>query len=184
MPEISILTKVILAISLVCLLGVGIAWYHTSVKDAGYQEASAYYERKIAELDLLAQRRMQEATTKAQQQSDELRATIAIINSRRTKEQKAADEQISLLQRDIASGARRVSLPAANRAPIIPIGAPRSTTAPAARTEPQAGCELSPGTANALVDIARRGDEAIRQSNALIDAYTAAQNVINTQAAQ
>jgi hypothetical protein len=179
-----IFTKIVCAIALLCLLGVGIAWYHTSVKDAGYQEASAHYEARIAQLDLLAQKRMQEAQAKAEQKEYELRSTIAIITTRRNKEQKAADEQIALLQRDIASGARRVSIASANRTPIIPIGAPRSTAAPAARTEPQAGCELDPGVANALVDIAARGDAAIRQANALVDFYGAAQNAINEQAAQ
>lgn len=184
MPEISLLSKAILAISLVCLLGVGIAWYHTSVKDAGYQEASAYYERKIAALDLLATRRMQEAQAKADQKEYELRSTIEIINTRRSKEQKAADEHISLLQRDLASGARRVSIASANRTPIIPIGAPRSIAAPAARTEPQAGCELEPGVASTLLDIARRGDEAIRNHAAVVEAYDAARDTLNEQAAQ
>lgn len=184
MPEISIFAKVILAITVLCLLGVGIAWYHTSVKDAGYQEATAHYEARIAQLDALAQRRMADAQAQAQRNAEELRATIAIISTRRNQEQKAADEEIALLRRDIASGARRVSIASANRAPLIPIGTPRSTTAPAARTEPQAGCELDPTDAANLLDIARRGDEAIRNHAAVVDAYDAARATLTETAAQ
>jgi hypothetical protein len=81
-----------------------------------------------------------------------------------------AQAQIDRLRADVRSGTRRLSVAIAG----IPACA---GSAPAGGAGAETRTELAPDTADALVAIAADGDSAIRQSNALIDAYAIAAEV-------
>ena len=81
-----------------------------------------------------------------------------------------AQTQIDRLRADVRSGARRLSVVTAGLSACPDSGAAGGIVA-------EARTELAAETADALVAIAADGDAAIRQSNALIDAYAIAESV-------
>ena len=79
------------------------------------------------------------------------------------------------LRTDIATGQRKL---------FIPIQAAECAVSTAADTAPAVGntetrAELDPRTAQSLIDLTSRGDQAIRQLNACIDSYTTIYQTLN-----
>jgi hypothetical protein len=108
------------------------------------------------------------------------RDAIQAITDKLTNERDAArNEKDTLLL--VRSGAIRLSVPVIAS---VPTGAGCADTGTAGRPGQEARAELTPAAAEFLDDIASEGDDAIRQSNALIDAYNALREKLNVQAQQ
>ena len=79
------------------------------------------------------------------------------------------------LRTDIASGERKLFIPV--KSPECAVSATADSPAPSGNTEARA--ELDPRTAQSLIDLTSRGDQAIRQLNACIDIYNNAYKTLN-----
>ncbi len=97
-------------------------------------------------------------------------ARMMALATTHQKEIEHARTETDRLRADVRSGARRLSVVTAGLS-ACPGAAPAGGTGRETRTD------LDPATADALVAIAGAGDDAIRQSNALIDAYAIAAEV-------
>jgi G:T/U-mismatch repair DNA glycosylase len=107
------------------------------------------------------------------------RDAIQAITDKLTNERDAArNEKDTLL---LVRSAIRLSVPVIAS---VPTGAGCADTGTAGRPGQEARAELTPAAAEFLDDIASEGDDAIRQSNALIDAYNALREKLNVQAQQ
>lgn len=127
--------------------------------DAGYAKHEAETSAAIAEANQEA--RAAEAAASGR---------MAKLAAEHFQEVSNAKAEIDRLRADVRSGARRLSILVAG----VPGCADSSVAAGSGR---EARAELDPATAEALVAIAGDGDAAIRQSNALIDAYAIAAEV-------
>ncbi|WP_432239902.1 lysis system i-spanin subunit Rz [Herbaspirillum robiniae] len=103
------------------------------------------------------------------------------IEDRLTKERDAAKNEKDAFIAGVRSGAIRLSIPV-----VGPVRAGASDADAAATGGPgnEARAELTPAAAEFLDAIADEGDDAIRQANAVIDAYEAARKALNVQAAK
>lgn len=127
--------------------------------NAGYAQHAAETSAAIAEAN-------QRARTA---ESDGIRR-LSELATRHHQEETHAHDQIDHLRADLRRGARRLSVNVA----ALPACADR---APAAGPGAETRAELDGETADALVTLAADGDAAIRQANALIDAYRIAAEV-------
>ncbi|MDR9835004.1 lysis system i-spanin subunit Rz [Herbaspirillum huttiense] len=107
------------------------------------------------------------------------RDAIQAITDKLTNERDAARHEKDTYIAGVRSGAIRLSVPVV--APV-PAGASCTDTSTAGGAGQEARAELTPAAAEFLDDIASEGDDAIRQSNALIDAYNALREKLNVQA--
>lgn len=125
--------------------------------NAGYDKCEAQTSAAIAEANQQARIAEQAAS-----------ARLAKLATTHHQEIENARIETDRLRADLRSGAKRLSVPAGA---CVPAG-----TGPAAAGPPgtETRTELDGATADALVAIAADGDAAIRQSNALIDAYAVA----------
>ena len=128
------------------------------------------YHAGYAARDTEAKLELSQAMLHAAKESDELRVAFADLKIKKDVERKHAEQQISHLRADLASGALRLSIPAPTPEPGAPSPGPG---APEARTE------LDAKTAQDLVSIAADGDAAIRDLNQCIDAYQALKEKLN-----
>jgi len=144
-------------------------------------------QRELADLRSAEARSRQAA---AEARSEQIRRVLA--------SERAARDAIDNLTRDLAqekerlqheqdtyraglrSGAIRMSVPIAPAA--VRPGAERAATCPAAGAGEQARADLAPAAAEFLDELAGEGDDAIRQLNAVIDAYQAARESLHVQA--
>ena len=119
----------------------------------------------------------------------ETSAATAAANSESRRAERAASERMTKLatihhqeieharietdrlRADLRSGARRLSVP------TTPGISGRADSAPAGGVVAETRTELAGSVAETLVAIAGEGDDAIRKSNALIDAYMLAAEV-------
>ena len=177
---IPILYKAIAAVSIMAALALAATYLHHRIYQAGYDDAERIYQKREAALSAQAQKRFEAAMHDAQEQADLLTAELHAIDQRRTKEQANADETVKRLRADIAAGHRRLSIPITSTC-AVPAGATAGSAGTVARVEPEARADIDPATADALVGIAADGDSAIRQLNAVIDAYTAVQAMCSHQ---
>jgi hypothetical protein len=77
------------------------------------------------------------------------------------------------LRTDIASGERKLFVPV--KAPECSV--PATADSPAASGNTETRAELDPRTAQSLIDLTSRGDQAIRSLNACIDQYDQMRNI-------
>ena len=77
------------------------------------------------------------------------------------------------LRTDIASGERKLFIPV--KAPECAVSTTADSPASSGNTETRA--ELDPRTAQSLIDLTSRGDQAIRSLNACIDQYDQMRNI-------
>jgi len=124
--------------------------------NAGYAKHKAETVAAIAE----ANQRAREAERDAAER-------LAKVVTDNRKVVTDAQAEITRLRASVRDGTRRLSV----RVASVP-GCPGAT--PTAGVGSEARAELDPATADDLVAIAADGDAAIRQSNALIDAYAIA----------
>ena len=127
--------------------------------NAGYDKCEAQTSAAIANAN--QQARIAERAASAR---------LAKLATEHHKEQADAQTEIDRLRADLRRGAKRLSV----RVAAVP-GC--QDTAAAAPPGPETRAELDGATADALVAVAADGDAAIRQSNALIDAYAIAADV-------
>lgn len=175
-----ILYKAIAAISIMAALAIAATYIHHRIYQAGYDDAERIYQKREAALSAQAQKRYDAAMHDAQMQADLLTAELTAIDQRRAKEQAHADDQIKQLRTDLSTGARRLSIPT-TAACALPAGAATGSAGTVARVEPEARAQLTEQAAQELVGIAADGDSAIRQLNAVIDAYAAVQAMCSHQ---
>nr|WP_198980306.1 lysis system i-spanin subunit Rz [Herbaspirillum sp. ASV7] len=107
------------------------------------------------------------------------RDAIQAITDKLTNERDTARHEKDLYIAGVRSGAIRLSVPVIAAVPARP-GCADSTAAGGPGQEARA--QLTPAAAEFLDDIASEGDDAIRQANALIDAYNALREKLNVQA--
>lgn len=134
-----------------------------AVAAAGMRAYNAGYAKHEAETSAATAEANQRARI-AERKASERMAKVATDHRKVVTD---AQSQIDRLRADVRSGARRLSVAIAG----IPACADPS---PAGGTVRETRTELAATTADALVAIAADGDNAIRQANALIDAYAVA----------
>jgi len=127
--------------------------------NAGYAANEAEYGREVAA-----------ANDRARAAERDGRERLAALATRHYQEETHARIENDRLRADLRSGTRRLSIAIAQP----PACADRAA---AAESGAEARAELNPAAAEALVAITDDGDAAIRQANALIDAYAIAQRV-------
>jgi len=127
---------------------------------SGYFKGSAdEYERQqleIARLNEQARETEKRMGAVAQTYAQTLRKSNDVAKAKETK-----------LRSDIASGERKLFIPV--KAPECAVHAAADSTPPSGDTEARA--ELDGRTAQALVNLTSRGDQAIRDLNTCIDQY-------------
>ena len=111
-----------------------------------------------------------QALLHAAKETDEIRVAFASLKSKRDKERKNAEQQISNLRVALDAGTLRLSIPTA---PAQPGPADPGVGAPEARTE------LDRSTSEALVAITADGDNAIRDLNECIDQFNEVKDRLN-----
>ena len=107
------------------------------------------------------------------------RDAIQAITDKLTTERDTARHEKDLYIAGVRSGAIRLSVPVIA---AVPAGPGCADSAAAGGPGQEARAQLTPAAAEFLDDIASEGDDAIRQSNALIDAYNALREKLNVQA--
>ena len=120
-----------------------------------------------------------ERTQQVLQAERNARDAIQAITDKLTNERDTARHEKDLYIAGVRSGAIRLSVPVVA---AVPAGASCTDTSTASGPGQEARAELTPAAAEFLDDIASEGDDAIRQSNALIDAYNALREKLNVQA--
>ena len=144
--------RVIAAVALV----VGIACLGSYIK--GWHDADKRAQDHIAAVQLAASERAR-ATEQANANH------VQDVVTRYEQRSKAQAAELDRVRYGVASGAVRLSIPAAT-CPTLPDPAPVASAAVA-----ETRCEIDRDAAATLIDIARQGDEAIERANALIDFY-------------
>jgi len=124
----------------------------------GYAQKGIEEERAVAKAALDA------ANKHAQEVTDERNASIAHISSDLEAAQAKAQQAAKDLNRNIASGAVRLSIAGS-------CGGTVSSNTSAAETNNAGSCNIDPGAAQALVALTERGDNAIEKLNACIASY-------------
>lgn len=137
--------RVWLAVLLTAFLSSGIAYFK------GRADARVACEREASEA-------ASQARAREQAWSNAVEGIGQALNEEKARAAKVERD----LRARIRSGDVRLSVPA--------YPAP-GASAPAAGEHQQARTDLDPGTAEALVALTERGDQAIRELNACIDAY-------------
>jgi len=122
----------------------------------GSNDEEARQQTEVARLNIEARETEQRMAEVAQTYAKTLRKANDVARIKETK-----------LRTDLASGERKLFIPV--KAPECPVQAAGDASAPSGDTEARA--ELDGRTAQALVDLTSRGDQAIRQLNACIDTY-------------
>ncbi len=102
---------------------------------------------------------------KAAESRRETQRLLAQLDTEHTKALTDAQTTNNQLRADVASGARRLSVPA--RCPVV-----RAATSAAGLDDAQARAELDPATAGRILAIPSDGDEAIRALSGLQDYVT------------
>lgn len=133
----------------------------------------------IAEANQAAADARAERTQQVLQAERNARDAIQSITDKLTNERDSARHEKDTFIAGVRSGAIRLSIPVV--APVS-TGAGCTDTSAAGGAGQEARAELTPAAAEFLDDIASEGDDAIRQSNALIDAYNALREKMNVQA--
>ena len=137
-----------------------------AVTAAGMRAYNAGYAKHEAETSTATAEANRRART-AERAASERMAKVATDHQ---KEVSDAQAQIDLLRTDVRRGARRLSILTAGLSVC-------ADPAAAGRSGAEARADIDPDTADALIAIASAGDAAIRQSNALIDAYAIAADI-------
>ena len=161
------LTKIALA-ALLLILGVFVGWAQTSAHYKA-KEFNAYSDSQVA---------LSAATASVAIKELELQQAVLTKSDQLLTEQKNADNQITTLRTAVRTGAVRLSI-LANRDPAATCQDSRT----AVELGDQARSELMPQTAEDLISIAADGDAAVRQLNAVIDAYAAIRSGCGTDSA-
>ena len=124
-----------------------------------YKGEQDEYERQQIEIA-----RLNEQARETEQRMGEVAQTYAKTLKKANDVAKVKENK---LRNDIVSGKLRLFVPV--QTPECAVPAAEDTPAPAGDTETRA--ELDPRIAESLVDLASRGDQAIRSLNACIDQY-------------
>jgi hypothetical protein len=106
------------------------------------------------------------ATEENNKVSQQLEATVQQHNQKLKELNSESQTKINALKRSVATGAVRLSIPTVTSSTST-CEVPEATT----RVVTEVRTELDPETAQALIAITERGDQAIRQLNELIDFY-------------
>jgi predicted trehalose synthase len=122
-----------------------------------------------------------ERTQKVLQAERNARDALQAITDKLTNERDSAHHEKETFIAGVRSGAIRLSVPVIA---AMPAGASCPDSATTGGAGQEARAELTPAAAEFLDDIASEGDDAIRQANALIDAYNALREKLNVQAQQ
>jgi Lhr-like helicase len=130
-----------------------------------YKGEQDEYERQQIEIA-----RLNEQARETEQRMGEVAQTYAKTLKKANDVAKVKENK---LRNDIVSGKLRLFVPV--QTPECAVPAAEDTPAPAGDTETRA--ELDPRIAESLVDLASRGDQAIRSLNACIDQYNEMRNM-------
>ena len=136
-----------------------------AVAAAGMRAYNSGYAKHEAETTAA----IAEANQRARKAESVAAERMAQLVADHTKDNINAKQKIDRLRIDLRNGTRRLSVLAS-----VPTC---SDTAVAAGAGAETRADIDPKTADAIVSIVADGDDAIRQSNALIDAYAIAVEV-------
>jgi hypothetical protein len=152
--------------ALIVAIAIGAAlWF---AHHAGVVSTTAKFELKESIDRERAAASIAEAERKARETENRAAGILAAQSSLHVEEQRNAQKEIDLLRAGMRAGFIRLSIPVTSCPPAIETGAdPAIAGGPGA----EARAELSATAADALIGIAKDGDDAIRQSNRLVDSY-------------
>jgi hypothetical protein len=125
-----------------------------------YEHCQGEFEKERA----VSQAALEAANQHAKEISDERESTVAKISNDLAVVQAKADKAAKDLRYGIADGSRVLRV-----AGTCSSNVPNDSTSAGGNTE--AICNIDPGAAQSIVRLTQRGDEAIMQLNACIDAY-------------
>jgi hypothetical protein len=131
--------------------------------------AVSVYEHEQTEFDkerAVAQAALDAANKHSQEITDERNKTVAYISRSLADTQTKAAAASKALDDKLASGSMQLSVPVASCSAM-------PGDSPATGGNPEARANLDAGFSQSLVAITQRGDQAINQLNACIDAYSA-----------
>jgi len=131
------------------------------------------YEQKTEEVAI----EVAKLNDKAREKEHVLTNTLNDTATKLIQVQNDADKKITKLTADVRSGAVRLSIPVQTHCAVQPSGDTTTTSERGAETR----ADLDGGTAETLISIAKRGDDAIRQLNACIDSYNQARETVNSK---
>lgn len=150
-------------LAIVCLLA-------TAYGVGGWRTAN-YYQAKQAKEQVQAQRMLASASQAAAQRERSLNQSLLTQSEQLMKVQTNADAQRKKFNAALHDGAVRLSIRTRSH-PAAACANPAIASEPSAETR----AELVPADAANLIDIAASGDAAVRQLNAVIDAYQGLKN--------
>jgi hypothetical protein len=140
----------------------------------GSNVTATEYELQIMEMHRDAAAKLAAAERRARDMEQQAAASVAFIAEDHHREKIEAEKKMEKLRADLRASRIRLSVPVASCA-----GSRAATPAAAAGgSAPEARAELLPATAGDLVRIAAECDAGMRQLNAVIDAYEAAQGAL------
>ncbi len=136
----------------------------------GQWQAAAACQITQATRDQAAATALATATDKAAARERQLNASLLGMSEQVMRKESDAAEKMQRFNADLRSGAVRLSVRTTGHCD----GTERASATTAGESGREARSELVPADAEALVSIAADGDAAVRQLDAVIDAYNAA----------
>jgi hypothetical protein len=144
----------------------------------GAAHAAVRYDLQIAKMQKAAADDLANAVAIAHDTEVKAAADLAAIADKHHAETLSHEKTIAALRADLRRSAVRLSIPVATCTAAAVGGNPGSVAGAGA----EARAELMPATADSLIGIAADGDAAVRQLNAVIDAYNALRARLNKAA--
>ena len=170
--EIKIMSGLLLALALVG----GYAGWHHHVDQGGYKRAEAEWQKKEQTAKIESDKVLFAANEGIRKSQGEL-FTIREQIIAKTQELENAKAERDHLIADYRAGNKRVSILGA----ACKGSATKQDSRAAVAAEPsQEQCELLPGTAATVLDIARRYRDDVQKLNECIDLYNAVEAAVNT----
>lgn len=142
----------------------------------GSAHTAARYELVIAKQQATASAAMAASEAATRRVERAAANDLADASAKHMETERNAKLEIDSLRADLRSSRVRLSIPVAACTPAAPAGA---GSAVAGGPGAEARAELMPSAADDLVAIAADGDAAVRQLNAVIDAYNALRERFN-----
>lgn len=158
-PTLQHLKLMVLALAVVMAF-----WSGYRYRDLGAKAAAASVAEKHATEKAKYEKDAREALEKAEAAREEKQAAVAALDEKHTRELENAKLEISRLNADIESGAKRLSVLVKSKKTGCPTSGSNTSTASVDNGSERA--ELDPQASKRIVGITDDGDHAIRQLTA------------------
>jgi hypothetical protein len=152
-----------------------VASLFTGVYFWGYTDSTIASTEKHNKALVIATENYNKALIVATEENREISRQLEVKTQQHTAKLKELNREsqtkINALKRSVAAGTVRLSIPTITSSTSTSSPTTCEATEPTVRVVTETRTELDPETAQALISITERGDQAIRQLNELIDFY-------------